>query len=203
MENKAYHHGNLRDSLIEAGLVLVNQEGTKQLSLRKVASLCGVSQAAPYSHFQNKDDLLGAMCSYVIVQFMKVLEDTVLACPNDKGPEILVQIGKSYVMFFIKNPHYFAFLFSTDYMKVNLSLNDDDTNNFPPYQFFKSYAIPILENRGMAKEKIEDSIISMWATVHGLASLATMKNVHYNKDWETKIEDIIGNKEQRLLEGYQ
>ncbi len=46
----------------------------------------------------------------------------------------------------------------------------------------------------MTKEKMEDAIISMWATVHGLASIATMKNVHYDKDWETKIEDIIWNK---------
>ena len=34
--------------------------------------------------------------------------------------------------------------------------------------------------------KMQDTIISLWATVHGLASIATMKNVHYDKDWETK-----------------
>lgn len=46
----------------------------------------------------------------------------------------------------------------------------------------------------MSKEKMEDTIISLWATVHGLASIATMKNVCYDKDWETKIEDIIWHK---------
>lgn len=194
MKDKSYHHGNLRVSLIESGIEIMNQEGIKQLSLRKVASLCGVSQAAPYSHFQNKDDLMEAMRSYVIDQFMKVLENTVQTCSNQKDPAVLVQIGKSYIMFFIKNPQYFTFMFSSNCMEVHLSLNDDGSNNFPPFQFFKRYAVPILRELGTSDEKIEDAIISMWATVHGLASLATMKNVHYDKEWETKIEDIIWNK---------
>jgi hypothetical protein len=52
----------------------------------------------------------------------------------------------------------------------------------------------VLREMGMAEEKMEDAIISLWATVHGLASIATMKNVHYDKNWEEKIEDIIWNK---------
>jgi len=196
MSNKSYHHGNLRNSLIEAGIELINQEGAKQLSLRKVAALCGVSQAAPYSHFQNKEDLLEAMRDYVMGQFMELLENTVRSCQNQNDPSLLIQIGKSYVMFFIKNPQYFPFLFSQHCMEVYLSLDDDGTNNFPPFQLLKTYAVPILGDLGIPKEKIEDAIISMWATVHGLASIATMKNVHYGKDWETKIEDIIWNKER-------
>jgi AcrR family transcriptional regulator len=194
MEKKPYHHGNLRDSLIEAGIDIINQEGIKQLSLRKVASLCGVSQAAPYSHFQSKEGLLEAMRDYVIDQFMKVLENTVRLYQNQNDPILLIQIGKSYVLFFIKNPQYFSFIFSQQCMEVSLSLDDDGTNNFPPFQLLKTLAIPILGGLGMTKDKTEDAIISMWATVHGLASIATMKNVHYDKDWETKIEDIIWNK---------
>lgn len=193
MSNKSYHHGDLKKSLIEAGIELVNQEGIKQLSLRKVAALCGVSQAAPYSHFQSKEDLLEAMRVYVMGEFMEVLEHTVQSCQK-QDPGLLIQIGKSYVMFFIKNPPYFTFLFSQHCMEVSLSLDDEGTNNFPPFQLFKTAAVPILGELGMSKEKMEDAIISMWATVHGLASIVTMKNVHYDKDWETKIEDIIWNK---------
>lgn len=195
MSNKSYHHGNLRNSLIEASIELINQEGA-QFSLSKVAALCGVSKAAPYSHFQSKEDLLIAMRDYVTGQFMEVLENTVRSCQNQKDPGLLIQIGKSYVMFFIKNPQYFSFLFSQHGIEVNLSLEDDGTNNFPPFQLFKTEAVPILGDLGMSEEKMEDAIISMWATVHGLASIATMKNVHYDKDWETKIEDIIWNRER-------
>ena len=47
MENRPYHHGNLRNALIGAGLELINTEGEENLSLRKVALKCGVSNAAP------------------------------------------------------------------------------------------------------------------------------------------------------------
>ena len=193
MSNKPYHHGNLRDSLIEAGIELINHDGEEQLSLRKVASLCGVSQAAPYSHFESKEDLLEAMRDYVIGQFMEVLEDSVQSFQNQNDPKLLIQIGKSYILFFIKNPQYFSFIFSQHCMEVYLSLDDDGKDSFPPFELLKTYAVPILGDLGMSKDKIEDAIISMWATVHGLASIATMKNVHYDKDWETKIEDIIWN----------
>ncbi|MCX7747225.1 MAG: TetR/AcrR family transcriptional regulator [Clostridia bacterium] len=179
---------------MEAGIELINREGAKQLSLRKVAALCGVSQAAPYSHFQSKEDLLEAMRNYVTERFMEVLVNSVQSFRDQNDPKRLIQMGKSYVMFFIENPQYFSFLFSQHGVEVNLSLHDDGTKNFPPFQLMKTIAIPILGELGVPEERMEDSIISMWATVHGLASIATMKNVHYDKAWETKIEDIIWNK---------
>jgi AcrR family transcriptional regulator len=194
MSDKSYHHGNLRNSLIEAGIHLINSEGTNDLSLRRVASLCGVSQAAPYTHFKSKNDLLEAMRDYVIRLFMDELESAAQSCSDQNDPKLLIQMGKSYVLFFIKKPEYFAFIFSQLCMEVNLDLEGNKDNNFPPYQLLKSHAIRILGNMGMSKEKTEDGIISMWATVHGLASIATMKNVHYGKDWGEKIEDIIWNK---------
>ena len=54
MENRPYHHGNLRNALIGAGLELINTEGEENLSLRKAALKCGVSNAAPYAHFNSK-----------------------------------------------------------------------------------------------------------------------------------------------------
>ncbi|MBZ9608186.1 TetR/AcrR family transcriptional regulator [Clostridium estertheticum] len=194
MSNKPYHHGDLRNSLIEAGIELINQDGAKQLSLRKVSALCGVSQAAPYSHFKSKEDLLEAMQDFVTEQFMEVLENTIKSCPNQKDPSVLIQMGKSYVMFFVYNPQYFSFLFSQPCMEVNLSLEGDGTKNFPPFELLKTTVFRIYGETKMPKEKMEDTIISLWATVHGLASIATMKNVHYDKEWETKIEDIIWNK---------
>lgn len=194
MSGKPYHHGNLRISLIEAGIDLINREGAKRFSLRKVCALCGVSQTAPYSHFQNKEDLWKAMQVYVTEQFMEVLENAIKSCKNQNDPSALIQMGKSYVIFFINNPQYFLFLFSQPCMEINLSMDADGTKNFPPFELFKTIVLRVFGGAGMPKEKIEDTIISLWATVHGLASIATMKNVHYDKTWETKIEDIISNR---------
>lgn len=196
MANKSYHHGDLRNSLIEAGIELINERGLKEFSLRKVSALCGVSQAAPYSHFKSKEELLEAMQEHVTKQFMEVLENSIKDYSDKKDPRVLIEMGKSYVMFFINNPQYFSFLFSQPVMKINLSLNADENSNFPPYELFKSVASSFFEDSGMSEEEMEDEIIYLWATVHGLTSIATMKNVNYDKKWETKIEDIIWNKKK-------
>jgi AcrR family transcriptional regulator len=193
MASKAYHHGDLRNALIEAGIEIINQLGPEQLSLRKAAARCGVSQAAPYSHFESKEDLLAAMQEHVTKQLMSELQAAVAACPDSHSPEALIWMGKSYVMFFIRHPQYFTFLFSQPIMTVNLSLDSDGERNFPPYELMKSLAISVLGEQ-LTREKLEDAIISMWATVHGLAALATMKNVRYDKNWESKIVDIIWNR---------
>lgn len=125
---------------------------------------------------------------------MEVLEITIKSCSNQNDSSVLIQMGKSYVMFFVNNPQYFHFLFSQPSMKVNLSLNGDGTNNFPPFELLKTTVFRIFGENEMPKEKMEDTIISLWATIHGLAFIASMKNVYYDKNWETKIEDIIWNK---------
>ena len=51
-----YHHGNLRNALIEEGIRMINAGGEDSLSLRKLAVNCGVSNAAPYAHFKNKKE---------------------------------------------------------------------------------------------------------------------------------------------------
>jgi len=190
MNNKAYHHGNLRNALIEAGIKLINQEGRNQLSLRKVALLCNVSHSAPYAHFQSKEELLKVMQDYVTKQLENVLIRIIKGYPDQDNPNLLASIGKEYVMFFIKNPQYFHFLFLKSMIKITLSLEDSE-DNFPPYVLFKNHSIRILKKLGFSKNIILDHIISMWATVQGLASLATMPNLHYSEIWENKIIDII------------
>jgi AcrR family transcriptional regulator len=193
MAQDSYHHGDLRNALIEAGIEIINEDGPEQLSLRKAAARCGVSQAAPYSHFAGKDELLEAMQEHVTGQLMDVLRDALAAVPGRDSPYALVLMGKAYVMFFIHNPQYFTFLFSQPVMTVDLSLDGDGAQNFPPYELMRSIALNVLGDT-LPKEKLQDAVISMWATVHGLAALATMKNVRYDKDWESKIVDIIWNR---------
>src|SRR6185437_16137973 len=57
----AYHHGDLRRALIAAARAILEEDGLPALSLRAVARRAGVSQAAPYHHFPDKDALLAAL----------------------------------------------------------------------------------------------------------------------------------------------
>lgn len=193
MQEKPYHHGDLRNCLIENGISLIHAEGIDHLSLRRVAALCGVSQAAPYAHFANKEALLDAMRGYATEKFAQALIEAKQTIPDENDPRLLVEMGKRYVQFFLENPQYFNFIFSQQWMQVNLDLKNETATNFPPYQLLKTNGQRILRHAGMPDEAIEDRLISMWATVHGLTSIATMSNVHYSKNWSEKIEDILMN----------
>ena len=117
-QRQTYHHKDLRNALIETGIQLVSTEGVNGFSLRKVAAACGVSHAAPYSHFQNKEELLEAMQLFITDRFSKQLESTVQK--NNNVAEILKDMGIAYVSFFVENPAYFQFLYSQSNIKIDL-----------------------------------------------------------------------------------
>lgn len=189
MENRPYHHGNLRNALIGAGLELINTEGEENLSLRKVALKCGVSNAAPYAHFNSKDEFIAAIQQHIMDLFTSTLEQTVEMYADT--PNILLMLGTAYVKFFYKNPLYFDFLFSRKNIQINLSLDCAGEKEIPPLKILKQIATQTFRKIDMPESVIQNKIIAMWALVHGLSAIATMPNVEYDKDWETRIEEII------------
>ena len=105
----SYHHGNLREALIDAGIKIINENGEENLSLRKVAAACGVSHAAPYAHFKDKEELIDAIKANVTDKFMEKLIDAVEGKPTVDAA--IIAMGRAYVTFFSQNPDYFIFLF--------------------------------------------------------------------------------------------
>ena len=200
-ERQTYHHKDLKNQLIEKGIELVSVEGTKSFSLRKVASACGVSHAAPYSHFSNKDELLNAMQSHITCEFSKTLEHTIAT--HGDTPDVLAHLGKAYVVFFIENPHYFSFLYTQSNMQIDLSFKGEAGQNYAPFETFKGLALALMEKNAYPKEKHKDAVIALWSFIHGIASLATMKNVRYDGDWEEKITDFMSVFNCPFLQGNQ
>lgn len=189
MEKKPYHHKDLKHALIEKGIELVGAEGLRGFSLRKVAAACGVSHAAPYSHFRNKEELLEAMQQHITEQFVNQLRDA--AGDGPPGAERLLEMGKAYVLFFLHHPDYIAFMQSYSAIRIDLSPDGDDEDNYQPFAMLRSTVFSMLENSGLSRETKNDFVIALWANVHGLASIAAMKNVRYGEDWEQKIVDIL------------
>lgn len=184
-----YHHKNLKSDLIEAGIALVAKEGLDAFSLRKVAGLCGVSHAAPYSHFGNKDILLEEMQNYVSENFSAQLEGTIERCKDKE--RLLMELGKAYLNFFTAHPNYFAFLFGKSKLALDLTEGADSQKNYKPYEIFKAAAEDFLARKDCPKEKWNDITISLWAFVHGITSLATMRGVKCGFKWEEKIFDFM------------
>ncbi len=178
-----YHHGNLRQALIDAGIRIINENGEENLSLRKVAAACDVSHAAPYAHFKDKEELIEAMKKSVTERFTDELENAV-----NKGrdaEESIIFMGKAYISFFSKNPDYYTFLFGKLNICAHLQMDQLHEEDYPPFLLLRKLYKTYLTENGIEQTDNEQEIgiIKTWALVHGMASIACMNGVHSSVNW--------------------
>ena len=189
MQQKPYHHGNLRNTLIEAGIALLNEQGQQHFSLRKVAAKCGVSHAAPYSHFENKEPLMEAMKEHVTKQFVEVLEKTVQQYKNDI--DIMFYLGNTYISFFIEHKQYFIFLYGKSGIQFDFTENGILQSNYTPCSIFKKAAFDFMEKIKYPPQKRLDTLIAMIALVHGITAMLTTQQIAYEGDYKNLLKNSI------------
>jgi len=187
----SYHHGNLRQALIEAGIKIINESGEENLSLRKVAALCNVSHAAPYAHFKDKDELLEAIKNSVTDRFMDELLNAVEDKPT--ADQAIIAMGRTYIQFFSSNPDYFAFIFGKQNINAHLKMNREYKDDYPPFLLLRRMYIKHLEENGLEKtaEEQEIELIKIWSIVHGMASIACMKGIKSSVNWNDIDERLL------------
>ena len=106
----AYHHGDLRRGLIDAALKLAAEKGVRAVSLTDAAKSLGVSGAAPYRHFADKEALLAAAAEESFITFRQALRSARTATYD--ALEGLLRQGEAYVQFGQKYPERLDFMFS-------------------------------------------------------------------------------------------
>ena len=109
---RGYHHGNLREELIRAALELIAKKGPAGFTFAEAARWAGVSPAAPYRHFRDRDDLLASVALRGFEQFAIALERA-----WDEGrPDALTaleRMGKAYLHFARSEPAYYSAMFES------------------------------------------------------------------------------------------
>src|SRR5205085_7792314 len=110
--NMAYHHGQLRDALVDAGVNLARVGGPDAVVLRAAARSAGVSHNAVYRHFADRDDLLLAVCTYCMEELGRRIGVRIAALPPDDGTVAaawnrLFTAGTAYVEFALEEPGWF------------------------------------------------------------------------------------------------
>ena len=108
----SYHHGNLREALVDAALDLIAEKGPAGFTFAEAARQAGVSPAAPYRHFRDRDALMADVARRGFERFEKAL-----AAAWDEGRPTLRQaferIGKAYLAFARNEPAYFSAMFES------------------------------------------------------------------------------------------
>ena len=161
-EKAAYHHGALREALVEAGLAILAEGGDPAaLSLREAARRAGVSAMAPYRHFPDKEALLAAVAA---VGFTRLAARLEAADAGATGSAALVAQGQAYVGFAMAEPALFRLMFGG-------ALARDGSQK--PREGGTAFAI-LADRVGTmtTAAKRETVALHCWAIVHGLASLA-------------------------------
>ncbi len=110
-EKRAYHHGDLRQALVDAAVAIIEKKGPVALTLREVARRVGVSQAAPYHHFPNKDAILAAVAEEGFVKLAAAMDDA-RAAAGSAARARLRAIGIGYVRFAVRHPSHFRVMFA-------------------------------------------------------------------------------------------
>ena len=96
---------NLRQELILAGIEEINTYGANDFSVRRVAAACNVSTAAPYKHFKDKKEFIGAIIDYVNEQWAETQDQVLAGCGDDPRTQ-MVEVCVAYTRFLMEKPYY-------------------------------------------------------------------------------------------------
>ena len=96
---------DLRQELILAGIEEINTYGANDFSVRRVAAACNVSTAAPYKHFKDKKEFIGAIIDYVNEQWAETQDQVLAGCGDDPRTQ-MVEVCVAYTRFLMEKPYY-------------------------------------------------------------------------------------------------
>lgn len=162
-----YHHGDLREALIQASFDLITEHGAENFSLADACRLAGVSTAAPYKHFRDRDELLGLVAS----RGFDMMSAQSMAAVEAGGVGTLAGIsamGRAYVRFAVENQPLFRLMFGQNpVLKKDEIVVDEGMGCFS--KVIEQVAIYCQQN-GVAGDPMAIAI-QLWTFVHGAASL--------------------------------
>jgi AcrR family transcriptional regulator len=108
---RTYHHGDLRQALLDAARALLAEGGPAALTLRAAARDAGVSQTAPYRHFASREDMLAAVAED---GFRRLHARMVDAVASQRGKRALQQLAIEYVRFALDQPAEYRIMFGRE-----------------------------------------------------------------------------------------
>jgi AcrR family transcriptional regulator len=156
-----YHHGSLRQGLLEAAETLLERDGIGALTLRAAARQAGVSHAAPTHHFRDLAGLLSELAASGFVRF----RNSLLAEAEAAGPEgRLIGMGRGYVKFARSFPGLFLLMFRSERLDWSL----------PALSQAGAQAFALLnEGEANAADPFQNLVAACtrWSLIHGLATL--------------------------------
>jgi len=163
-----YHHGDLRKTLIDVSVGVIDSQGVDALNLRGLAVLAGVSSGAPYHHFADRAALLAAIAQegFELLEAAMVNEASTVV---DDTSARLAALGRAYVVFATTHRGHFRVMFRGETHNV---LHDALKNSGDRAFQLLCEAVRACQRAGTAPTgNLQILVLHAWSTVHGLATL--------------------------------
>jgi AcrR family transcriptional regulator len=190
----SYHHGDLKEALINAASELIAEHGQANFSLRKVAQQVGVSQTALYRHFSDKDELLATVAERGFLELSRLSHEAF-----DKYDDILernLEVGMAYLNFAADNPNTYRLMFDSSVADNERYTALADARR----QAFKCPAKNTLDlqklrdpNHAQTPRQKESAKIFSQAIIHGIASLMIEGMIHSEGDRDTLLRNVLSD----------
>ena len=183
MARKQYHHGNLKQAIIEEALVQLNLVGSENLSFREIAKKLGVVSSAPYNHFKSKKQLYKELINIGIKLLLEQMN-------NEKNKKILpaeklFHSAKAYLKFSIDEKELFLLMFSSNNLEIKNLIRLIST------QFLDIVEEKFKDGKRMRITE-KGAAITAWSMVHGLAKLANNETLEAIEEQSSlKIDGIF------------
>ncbi len=189
--NSSYHHGDLKQALLKACLVWVEKKGTESLSLRALAQQLGVSHAACYRHFQDKNDLLQSLAEEGFRLFHQYLENA-LTLKGRSAEERFIEQGLQYIRFAKEHPEHFQLMWSADIQRKKAEGVKKESQ-----RAFQALLTATEEWKAEKNLKFDSMEIALqaWIQVHGTATLLLSNQFQENP----LSEDFLKRNLKRML----
>ena len=167
---RGYHHGNLKEALLQAALGLIAEKGAAGFTFADAARMAGVSPAAPYRHFRDRDELLSSIALRGFEQFESALN----AAWDDGRPDTLTafeRVGKAYLRFAREEPSFYSAMFESGLsIEINPALHAAGERAFGVIRA-AAERLAALAPPGVARPPALMMALHIWSMSHGIASL--------------------------------
>lgn len=171
---RPYHHGDLRQALLDAALVLLRRGGTAALTLRAVAREAGVSQTAPYRHFADRSALVAGVAAVGFRALHGAMVAAVAA--HGAGRKGLQELALAYVRFAVRHPEQYRIMFGAEAAECDTS--DELKTAAASVRGMLTGGITQLQRAGLVGPGEPGEIaLSCWALVHGVVMLSLDRQV--------------------------
>ncbi len=173
---KTYHHGNLREVLLNAALEILDSSGVEAVSIRAIARMANVSHAAPANHFADRRALLTAISVLIFKQLATTIDTALASGPAARKKRIKV-FADSLLEFGLNYPHRYKLMWRRDL------LDDDDLELQQTMDGIYAALLAELSSNSFPSNYSSDTFaIALWSLVHGYVSMRLDGNFEARQD---------------------